>query len=143
MSTDYGSVDGYGIDISNVSYKGILNLLEKLNTENMKDTEDIKTALINKDNDYINEYSNSCGLCGISGIVDDIITGDDRYGIFFVSEDDDYSNDAYIMYQSPTFKTDRSQFFTKEEIDERLLELADILGLKDAKPDWCSTHWYG
>lgn len=146
MSVDYGSVNGYGIDISNISYKSVLNLLDKLNPD-INDEEEIRTALLNDDEEYIDLYvSGTCGcLCGIYGIIDDILTGHDRYGIFFASKDEEDTSHqkAYIMYDSPIFKTEKSQFFTKEEIDERLLELTDILGLKNVKPYWCSTHWYG
>lgn len=155
MSYDYGSVNAYGINIDKITAKGLYNLVEeiekeksfnKLKTENGASRfDEIKKALKNpkskKNENFIEDYESDNYIYALPGILDDIITYSKKYNIFFIERDYD-TEEYFLLYQSPMFKTDESEYFTQKQIDNKFKAITKTLKI-DEIPDYQSLHWYG
>ena len=155
MSYDYGSTFGYGINIDKITTKGVYKLLEEIEKEksfNKMKTEkgesrfdEIKKALKNpkskKNKTFIENYEGDNCMLELPGILQDILTYSKKYNMLFIERDYD-TEECFLLYDSPLFKTDTTEYFTQKQIDNKFKTISKTLKI-DAVPEYQSVHWYG
>lgn len=146
MSSDYGSMNGYGIKLDNFNEQKMIKFL--LTSDCIKEWLIGKdTAIPNIENDIsfidvFDDYQDDCGEFGIFPAFYDVL-----YDLEIICWDEyfhlqrDYEDDCfYLIYNPPIFP--ENYYYSKEKVDKKLksiMELVDII----SDIDYRDIHWFG
>lgn len=133
---EFGSINGYGINLEIVTPEDVLNLVK--DNCDPEIIEDLKNYDELADPYRIQNHESHEGhLNGLPAIIHNYFANS---GMPFRIEYDIESGDGFIFYEGYFFTDDGERHYTKKEIDDMLEKIASKLHIP-CNPDYVNIRW--